>query len=144
MKQQLKASEYKDVFRKFLDFLLREKHALEYMQSNIRNNDSRIRRMKAHSAVVEHGGTHNLKATLDQQQEILQQVVQGLAQVAELVSTKNVSREWNNEKQRRNGQPRWRCEYHIEDSHDIVECTAFSNLEDEKTFYVRTEDVSAA
>lgn len=68
MKQQLKASEYKDIFRNLLDFLLREKHALEYMQSN---DDNEIHRGKSHSALVEPEGTHNLKAKLDEQQEIL-------------------------------------------------------------------------
>lgn len=99
------------------------------MQSDIRNNDSGIQRGKAHSALVETEGTHNIKAKLDQQPEILQQVVQGLAQVAELVSTKNVSREWNNEKQRRNDPPKWRCGYHSVDSRDIGKCTRFSHLE---------------
>lgn len=78
MKQQLKATEYKDIFRTFLDFLLREKYALEYMQSNIRNDDSGIQRGKAHSALVEPEGTHNLKANMDQQQEILQKLYKGL------------------------------------------------------------------
>lgn len=72
------------------------------MQSDIRNDNNVIQRGKAHSTLVEHEGTHNLKSKLDQQQKIIQQVVQGLAQVAELVSSKNVSREWKNEKKRRN------------------------------------------
>lgn len=87
---------------------MREKHALEYMQSDIRNVDSGIQRGKAHSALVETQGTLNLKARLDQGQEILQQVVQELAQVAELISSKNVLSEWNNETQRRKNPPKWR------------------------------------
>lgn len=90
MKQQLKATEYNDIFRTFLDLLLREKHALRYAQSDIRNDDNGIHRGKVHSALVEPECTHNLKAKLDQQQGILQRVVQVLAQVAELVSSKNV------------------------------------------------------
>lgn len=59
MKQELKASDYKDIFRTFLDFLLREKHALEYMHSDISNDDNGIQRGKAHSPLVEPEGTHN-------------------------------------------------------------------------------------
>lgn len=129
MKQRLKASEHKDIFRTFLDFLLRENYALKYMQSDIRNDDSGIQRGKAHSALVEPESTHNIKAKLDQQQEMLQQVVQGLAQVAEPVSSKNASREWNNEKQRRNDPPKWKCWYHSVDSHDIGKCTGLSHLD---------------
>lgn len=64
------------------------------MQSDIRNDDSGIQQGKAHSALVEPEGTHNLKAKLDQQQELQQQVVQGLTQVAELVSSKIVRKKW--------------------------------------------------
>lgn len=40
--KQLKASEHKDIFWTFLYFLQREKHALQYMQSDICNDDSGI------------------------------------------------------------------------------------------------------
>ena len=142
-KQGLKHTEYKDIFRIFLEFLLKEKCALEYMDSELRKEDNKCQKGKAHSAVADttsESCQDGITDKLDKQQEVLQQVVKGLAQVAEVIGSSKVRNDTGaNGPIRRGGAYRWRCWYHCVDTHEIGKCSVFAQLDvTEKLELLRT------
>ncbi|KAK3097424.1 hypothetical protein FSP39_009560 [Pinctada imbricata] len=127
MKQQLKSSEYREIFKSFLEFLLREKMALEYMENEFRK-EGNTTRDRVHLASGDGSSTEaQTDQITDKLDLVLNQVVEGLAQVAEVMGTKKDGNEsmWRGG----NSARRWKCWYHNVDTHEIGKCTGFANLD---------------
>ena len=111
-----------EIFLPLLDFLLEEKDAMEYIQSEVRSDQkARIH----HVAESTHStASDELCSQLKQNQEVLQKVVKELSHISEIVSK-------GNQAPRRFGRvsPTKRCWYHDSNSHDIIQCYAFNGLD---------------
>ena len=81
-------------FHDFLQFLLEEKNAIEYMQDDMRECGNS--RGKAHSVITtinqddeKDGIVNTLQMQMQENQNMMKQVVEGLTQVAQMVSHSN-------------------------------------------------------
>lgn len=126
-----------DKFPSFLEFLIAEKEAMEYMEDDLRERNKVVNKMQAHTANSEElqheeESTSNidihamLSSQLQQNQKILKEVVDGLAQVTNVISKPIAYGNIRSNTQYRNG--RKFCWYHNAENHDISDCTAFKNL----------------
>lgn len=121
-------------FIPLLDFLLEEKNAMEYMQSELRceqrakvhylseTNSSKHLIDKSSNATA----TNELSVQMKQNQEILQKVVDGLAHISDIVCQGN-QLPHNTRMSRMNSQKL--CWYHDTDSHDINHCWTFNRMD---------------
>lgn len=129
--QKQRPSPKSQVFNFLLDFLLQEKQAMEYINADMRETEQRCQRGKAHSSTVEECPSEDSKPTvqdqLNRQGEMLEQVVQGLTQVAQVLTGTRV-RGGLLDSQRKSEASKARCWFHGTDTHDIDRCNGFGQL----------------
>ena len=123
-------------FPLFLEFLIAEKEAMEYIEGDFRESKV-VNKMQVHTTKSEEEQTKEesalkidmhaiLSSQLQQNQKILQEVVHGLAQVTNVILKPNAYDSTRNNVQYMN--ERKFCWYHNAENHNIVDCTAFKNL----------------
>jgi hypothetical protein len=126
-------------FHDFFQFLLEEKNAIEYMQDDMRECGNS--RGKAHSVIttinqddVKDGIVNTLQMQMQENQNMMKQVVEGLTQVVQMVSHSNNRTSFNRFGQDRSssnnrGFERMKCWYHKSDAHEIGDCSIFAKLD---------------
>ena len=127
-KEEFQLSSRRDKFPDFLKFLAREKIALEYME-NSTGKEREVRMKTHHVGKEETEGEYGLReAILKQKQndETLRKVVEGLTQVIQAVNRPERSRFPSHANNNR------KCWYHGSNTHEIVECSAFLALANDK------------
>ena len=123
-------------FLPLLEFLLEEKTAMEYMQSELcceqraKIHYTYESKLPASKEPVDRISNPNLSDDLGiqmkQNQEILQKVVDGLAQITELVCQGHQS--FNNNRSARMNTSKL-CWYHDTNSHEIEQCWTFNRMD---------------
>ena len=132
-------------FNGLIKFLLEEKAAMEYLQEELRDNQT-VKSSVNHLEAEERDeanteATDKISLMQKEMSNTLQKVVDGLAQVVQAVSipqnqsqygnTNNASN-WNQSQYSNTNNNNWRklknCWYHESDGHDITNCTAFTSL----------------
>ncbi|XP_056001715.1 uncharacterized protein LOC130048707 [Ostrea edulis] len=128
-------------FSEFLRFLLDEKTAIEYMTSDIRGSetDSVSRKGRIHTMTnlqeekndkVDNAFVNVIQSQMQQNEQKMQQVIDGLAQVTDALL--NGKQKGVTHNTTRNDIPlRKKCWYHETDNHFIGDCTGFSALDGE-------------
>jgi hypothetical protein len=123
----------------FLQFLLEEKNAIEYMQEDMRECGNS--RGKSHSVITtinqddeKDGIVNTLQMQMQDNQNMMKQAVEGLTQVAQMVSHSNNRTSFNRFGQDRSssnkrGFERMKCWYHKSDAHEIGGCSIFAKLD---------------
>ena len=122
-----------------MQLLLEEKNAIEYIQDDMRECGNS--RGKAHSVITtinqddeKDGIVNTLQMQMQENQNMMKQVVEGLTQVAQMVSHSNNRTSFNRFRQDRSssnnrGFERMKCWYHKSDAHEIGDCSIFAKLD---------------
>ena len=115
-----------DQFEHFLQFLITEKEAMEYMQGDLRSEKKEMAGKTNSIDVTETDLTGNSRSInaeiLDKMfknEEMIQKVITGLEHVAEAVKLGKSGNAFIRDR---------KCWYHDTDNHEIGECTAFARL----------------
>ena len=120
-------------FPPFLEFLLEEKLALEYMQDELRQSQSSSR-SQIHTAQIEDviDGNNQKDESIESLKTQMAEVVQGLAQVTKAIASaagNNNNNNNNNSNNNNGGRNQRNCWYHDRDDHNINDCNAFAALD---------------
>jgi hypothetical protein len=130
LKLKLKSTTFSDLLR----FLLDERAAVEYMTSDIRENDigSVSRKAKVHTITssqeenntFDYACVNVIQSQMQQNEQKMQQVIDGLAQVTDALLN-GKQRNAMNDVSRNDVSSIKKCWYHETDNHYIGDCTVF-------------------
>ena len=119
-----------------LNFLLREKNAIEYMSDDLRGGcDSENSKVNIADTTIYQHENNLVKEIADMQSNMqtnLKMVIEGLAQVSQAMSSNTTSRRptpWENMYSERMDRGKKYCWLHNVEGHNIQDCTKFKALD---------------